>query len=243
MTEDESEGLELDFDKVAVTADHLISRIDERFPGRGLAQIAREVKARVLALQSDRLLLKRPMWKVRSISYIIIISFLALLALATFEGSVSFQVKSHDFSDLLGIFTTSLECLFFLGAAGLFIMTLELRIKRKKALAAIQRLRGVAHIIDMHQLTKDPERFLMAGPDTENSPERTLTPFLMGRYLDYSSELLSILSKTSAGYAVNEGDPVLLAAVDQMESLTSSLQRKIWQKMVLISKDRAPDFK
>ena len=56
----------------------------------------------------------------------------------------------------------------------------------------------MAHIVDMHQLTKDPERLLQGGPATPSSPQRTMTPFELGRYLDYSSEMLSMISKTAA---------------------------------------------
>ncbi len=56
----------------------------------------------------------------------------------------------------------------------------------------------MAHIVDMHQLTKDPEPLLLDGPSTPSSPERKLTPFELGRYLDYSSEMLSMISKTAA---------------------------------------------
>ena len=44
-----------------------------------------------------------------------------------------------------------------IGAALFFLTTFETRIKRSKALDALEELRSISHVIDMHQLTKDPE--------------------------------------------------------------------------------------
>ena len=49
------------------------------------------------------------------------------------------------------------------GAGVFFLMTLETRVKRRRALEAIRELRAIAHIVDMHQLTKDPEWILTPG--------------------------------------------------------------------------------
>jgi len=51
-----------------------------------------------------------------------------------------------------------------------FLTTLESRVKRARALAMIHELRSIAHIIDMHQLTKDPERVMSTVVTTNVSP-------------------------------------------------------------------------
>ncbi|HEX2095240.1 MAG TPA: hypothetical protein VHG28_22780 [Longimicrobiaceae bacterium] len=56
------------------------------------------------------------------------------------------------------------------------------------------------------------------------------------RYLDYCSEMLSLDSKLAALYAQNLHDPVVLAAVDEVEMLTTGLCGKIWQKIVMIGR-------
>ena len=88
----------------------------------------------------------------------------------------------------------------------------------------------------MHQLTKDPERAGRRGPDTASSPTRNMSPFELGRYLDYCSELLSTISKVAALYAQAFPDSVILSATDQVETLASGLSRKIWQKLVLLNR-------
>ena len=52
----------------------------------------------------------------------------------------------------------SVSVLIVVGAGIIFLVTLGIRIRRVRALYAIHELRSIAHLIDMHQLNKDPER-------------------------------------------------------------------------------------
>jgi len=88
----------------------------------------------------------------------------------------------------------------------------------------------------MHQLSKDPERLVGRGEDTESSPERHLNPFELTRYLDYSSELLALISKLGALLVQGFDDPVTLSAVNEIEELTSGMSRKIWQKITIVDR-------
>src|SRR4029077_6106496 len=96
---------------------------------------------------------------------------------------------------------------------------------------AIHELRALAHIIDMHQLTKDPESYFGRGQNTTVVRKRAMSPFELNRYLDYCSDALAVISKIAALYVQDFEDPVLLDAVDDVEDLTAGLSRKIWQKI------------
>jgi len=113
-------------------------------------------------------------------------------------------------------------------------VTIEIRIKRARVIEALHELRGVAHVIDMHQLTKDPSGMKFKAIATASSPERTLTPFQLTRYLDYCSEMLSLTGKVAALYAQCLPDIVVLSAVNELENLVTGLSRKIWQKIMII---------
>ena len=117
-----------------------------------------------------------------------------------------------------------------LGIAVFFFFSLETRLKRQRALQAIHVLRSMAHIIDMHQLTKDPERLTGTTPPVEFAPRRPQNPAELIRYLDYCSDLLALISKLAALYVQNFDDPVTISAVNEVENLTNGLSRKIWQK-------------
>ena len=129
-----------------------------------------------------------------------------------------------------------------IGLAIFFLFSLETRFKRARALRAMHALRSLAHIIDMHQLTKDPERTTgRCGADTQSSPKRTLTPFELTRYLDYCTEALAVISKLAALYVQHFHDPVTLSSVNELEELTNGLSRKIWQKIMILDRVIAGD--
>jgi hypothetical protein len=55
------------------------------------------------------------------------------------------------------------------------------------------------------------------------------------RYLDYCSEILSLIGKVAALYAQSLPDDVIVSTVNDIESLTDGLSRKIWQKIMILS--------
>ena len=126
----------------------------------------------------------------------------------------------------------------FLGVALYFLSTVETRLERRVSLRELQRLRNIVHIVDMHQLTKDPEHLISPQQTTPSSPVRKLNHFEMSRYLDYCSELLSLCSKIAALHVQSVNDPVVLSAVNDIENLASNLSNKIWQKIVVIDAER-----
>src|SRR5207248_2018749 len=97
-------------------------------------------------------------------------------------------------------------------------------------------LRSIVHIVDMHQLTKDPERLMSPQPDTASSPPREMNAPELGRYLDYCSELLSLTSKIAALFVQDFADPVVLSTVNEIETLVTGLSGKIWQKITLLDR-------
>jgi len=225
---------QLDEALIVATLTRLRDRIAERFPESGLARVANELLA--LGRETTGLVayLRRPLWPVRCVVALVIV----VLALVVY--AVARSVNLPTGVDGLAIFAQATESaindVLFLGAAIFFLGTLENRLKRRKALGALHQLRSVAHVIDMHQLMKDPERLASTQPKTASSPARALTASQLGRYLDYCSELLSVVSKIAALHVQYFNDPVTLAAVNEIESLTSGLSAKVWQKITLLDR-------
>ena len=122
-----------------------------------------------------------------------------------------------------------------IGGVTIFLWTIENRYKRWRALQALHELRSVAHIIDMHQLTKDPDRLINRNARrTSSSPEFEMTSYELRRYLDYCSEMLSLTGKIAALYVQHFDDSVALASASEIESMTTGLSRKIWQKLLIL---------
>ncbi|HEY0014796.1 MAG TPA: hypothetical protein VGC13_00700 [Longimicrobium sp.] len=233
----ETGDLHLHPTRIIETIDALGDRIEERFPGSGLARVARQQLGIARNTLARVEWVKRPILWVRAAAGLVILLLVALVAGIALRVNVNGQ--GLHFIDVIQAVDAAINELILLGAAIVFLATTESRIKRKKALASLRELRALAHIVDMHQLTKDPERFTDSGarvPDTPSSPRRTLTRWELSRYLDYCSEMLALNSKLAALYAQTLDDPVVLAAVDEVETLTTGLCAKIWQKLVIVNR-------
>ena len=153
---------------------------------------------------------------------------------------VKVQFSFGSIADFLQGSEAAINEVVFIGIAAFFFLTIETRLKRRRALRAIHELRSIAHIIDMHQLTKDPERITGAAAAETVSAKRPQSPAELIRYLDYCSDLLALISKLAALYVQNFDDPVTLSAVNEVENLTNGLSRKIWQKIMIFDRILAP---
>jgi hypothetical protein len=226
----------LDPERILGTARQLASRVAERFPGSGLSRVAGELVAVIEQAASDSARFRRPSRGLRLAIGLVIA--LLLVAVLTALANVVPRPAEASLGATLQLVESAINDAVFLGVAIWFLLTLEARRKRRRALKALHPLRAMAHIIDMHQLTKDPERVMApaAGPDTPSSPRRPMSGFELSRYLDYCSEMLSLLSKSAALYIQDFDDPVTISAVNEIESLTSGLSRKIWQKILILDR-------
>lgn len=139
---------------------------------------------------------------------------------------------------LLQAVESGIQDVVFLAIGAYFLFTIEARLDRRASLRELHRLRSIVHIVDMAQLTKDPEHLVSGSPLTHSSPERQLSHFEMSRYLDYCTELLSLASKVAAIHLQSVNDPVVLEAVNDIENLAASLSNKIWQKIMIIDAHR-----
>ena len=220
--------------KVVDTAAVLARRIRERFPGSGLARIADELHAITRESAARTEWLRRPNWGLRVVAAVLVTALLTLVASTLIRVGLPSKVAS--FQELVQLLESGVNDVVFVGIAVFFVTSLEARRKRARALDWIDELRSLAHIVDMHQLTKDPDRVHEGRVDTPSSPKVALTRAELARYLDYCSELLSVTSKVAALYAQDFGDGVLLAAVNEIENLTAGLSRKIWQKIMILDR-------
>jgi hypothetical protein len=220
-------------DKLLETADRLGKRIAERFPQSGLSQVAAEVVQITREATVRAAGIRRPNLWLRG--------GLVVLGLIAVAG-ITRYILAHDeqtstLESFLHFLDTTKGMAAYLGALALFLVTLETRLKRWRALQAIHELRAMAHLVDMHQLAKDPE-LLGAGTGAIVVSGRTMDADSMGRYLHYCTELLALVSKVGQLYVQDFADPPALAAVDQFENLATGLSSKIWQKLMILDRVR-----
>lgn len=223
---------ELDPTHIIATLDRLRMRIEERFPGAGLGRLAADLHALAREASAASAALARPYWAIRIGVGAVVALGLAVLVLAA--RSLRMPRGLDSLAEMLQVIESGINDAVFLTLAIVFLLSLEQRIKRRQALALIHRLRSIAHIVDMHQLTKDPDRLRADRLATASSPAQTMGIEDLGRYLDYCSELLSLTSKVAALFSERRADPVVLAAVNEVEMLATGLSTKIWQKLTIL---------
>lgn len=222
----------LDPKLVVHTIDLLEERIKERFPDRGLRKVCARLQSIAARSQETMDWVSRPIWSLRL--GIAALLFLIAAGLLITLQSANPAKKALTFVEIIPLLESGMNDVILIGAGILFLATVESRIKRKRALEAVHELRSLVHIIDMHQLTKDPERLRAEHRETESSPHETMTRYELNRYLDYSSEMLSLCAKLAALYAQHFADSVVLAAVGEVETLSLGLSGKIWQKIAIL---------
>jgi len=218
--------------KTVETIGKLGQRIHERFPTAGLNKVCAELLTLAQENQTRAKWISRPNIAIR-LGVVLVIALAAFVLIYSLS-QLTFTSEQFTIGNLVTVSEAGINDIVLLGAAIFFLITLETRIKRTRALAALHELRSIAHVIDMHQLTKDPSHMLNKVVMTPSSPERVLTAFELTRYLDYCSEMLSLTGKLAALYAQDFRDAVVLSAVNEVEILTTGLSRKIWQKIMIL---------
>jgi hypothetical protein len=221
-------------DEIVKTAASLRERIHARFPDSGLARVAGELLGVAGETRERCRMIAKPNVPLRlAVGALVLVGVAGLLLVV---ANVRLSESFWDIENFVEGAEALVGDLVFVGIGIAFLVTIETRMKRKRALTAINELRALAHIIDMHQLTKDPEMVMTSEPPTSVSPARNMTAFELNRYLDYCSEMLAIVSKIGALYVQSFSDPEALGAVDEIESLTTGLSRKIWQKIMILDR-------
>ena len=231
------EYAELNSAQIRATIQKLQQRIVARFPGSGLSRISIDLGQLAESAEREIEWLRKPVWLAR-LGAIGGIVGIAAIAGGLGVAAVSRSLDMGALSECLQGVDAAANGVFVLSVGTFFMLTLETRVKRKAALKALYRLRSVIHVVDMHQLTKDPEFVATPENPVGQDGERRLTRFQMVRYLDYCSELFSLTSKVAALYSQYMNDSVIVAAVNEIESLAATLSQKIWQKITILDRRR-----
>jgi hypothetical protein len=222
-------------DRVIATIATLRNRVHERFGERGLFRVCGQL-LEIAKVDTRRAVSigRRYFW----------LRLLIVLTLAA-AGAVVWRVAplltsatpASDLSAVLQGIEAAANLTILTGVAIIFLVRLEIRLKRRRALDALHELRSIVHVIDMHQLTKDPSKFIVGG-NTPSSPPLELNEFQMTRYLDYCSEMLSLTSKVAVVFGQTLDDPAVAEVVSDIERISAGLSQKIWQKIMILQELR-----
>lgn len=223
-------------EKIIKTVRLLKVRIEERFPDSSLANVCGDLKE--IAKDSDNQIIKISKTNIwYRLSVFIFVGFVLSYS-AYWLSEFGINYKEFSVPEMLELLNTLMNIFVLVAGAIISLVSIENRIKRNRVIRAINVLRSLAHVIDSHQLTKDPcymtKKFIL----TEHSPKRTMNSFELFRYLNYCTEMLSIISKIAFLYVQDYHDDRATKAVKDLEDLTNGLSRKIWQKIMHIDKEK-----
>lgn len=223
---------ELKSDNVISTIGKLHRRISERFPDSSLSKVCENLLE--LARESDKTIqwISKPNHLIRLITILFLVFFAFILVYSLLH--LDFEARPFGLSEFVQSSEAALNEIVLIGAGMIFLVTFETRRKRKRIITATNRLRCFAHIIDAHQLTKDPDRVSTIYTGTQHSPRHSLSEYELGRYLDYCAEMLSLVGKLAFLYVQNFDDPQANNAVNDLEILTTAMARKIGQKIMIL---------
>lgn len=173
------------------------------------------------------------------VTVFLLVALVAIVAIIVYIDPHLGEAKSID---LIQAFDSATQTIIVIGAAALFLWTLEDRRKRHNVIENISALRQIAHRIDEQQLTKDPWTILRDTSPTPGSPQCDKNHKKLYYFLLDCTELLSLVGKTGFLYVEEFHDAQAVSAVNDLESLTADLSLLIWQKILLleeIAQDRA----
>jgi hypothetical protein len=220
----------IDPTKLIHTVSKMADRVEEQFPASGLAAVANEVAAVAEGTVARVAEIKRPRIGLR-----IAVGVMVLLVLSgplLFSFVLSFSEEVTNLGDFLEATDAGLHMLLVLAGGIFFLVGMENRMRRNQALDAIAEFRSLAHLVDLHQINKDPGLDSLKPPEDDKRTVRS--DEALASYLDFSGDLLSIVGKLAAYYAQNLSDRVVLDAVNEIETLTSSLSNKLWLKILVL---------
>ena len=232
----------LDGHEVRAVIDYLGERIDRYLPRHpGLRSVTAELGDVVDDLLGRANRAGRARTALTWLSRALIVVILLVVVVATGSAVRDGVAEAGALSafEWLPVVESGINDLVFAGIAIWFLLSLADRVVRSALIGYLHRLRSMAHIIDMHQMSKDPAVLL---PDTvparpaggEVVSPRTMSVRDYAIYLDYCSELLSLTAKAAALCAEESTDALVLDTVSEIESMTTGMSRKIWQKISLL---------
>jgi hypothetical protein len=204
--------------KLARTSEALTEWIGREFSKAHLAQVGANIHRLTQEAVVKAQKIRRPIWPLRIGTWLLILAFLA--------GAVH-QLATQDLRDILHFLDDTKGAAIYIGGFLVVCITLEVRLKRRRALRAINELRAVAHIVDMHQLAKD---------QTIEEFRETMTAEKMESYLHACIALLALLSKIGQLYVEHFPDTVATQAANDLEMITNGLSNKIWMKILSLKK-------
>jgi len=197
----------LDPARIIETAENLAREVGEKLPGSSLAGLAVELAKIAHATVERARQARRPIYAIRVLSLLAI--SVSLLGLWYLLDHIHARWEFGTITEVFEAADAGFNLLVLLAGALWFLITIENRIKRKKAFEFIEELREFIHVIDVTQLFYTP---LVYNPDP--AAARTSVTFDYTYFL-YCTQMLAVISNLAALFTRGVvGDSIMRAAAE-----------------------------
>jgi hypothetical protein len=212
----------LDPARIIEAAENLARGVGERMPESSLAGLS-VVLVRI-ARESDERARKarRPNYAIRLASLLAVGA--GLLGLSFLMDHIHMRWKFGTITEVIQSTDAGFNLLILLAGALWFFVTLEARIKRRRALISINELREFAHVIDLTQLYYTPDLYRSDPAASRSSAS------LDYAYLLFCTQMLAVISNLAPLYTRGAAGDSILRAVFEVEMLANAITAKLLSK-------------
>ena len=222
----------LDPSRIIKTAENLAQRIGQALPGSNLHELAEELVR--IARDTDRRVQQasQPIVAIRFASVSAIGA--SLLGLWYLVNRIDVPWEFKNITDLFEAADAGFNLLVVVAGALWFFITLESRLKRKKALEFIQELREFIHVIDTTQLYYTPELYNHehANPSYAQRFDHT--------YLLLCSQMIALITNLAALYTRGAAGDSIMRAASEVEMFGAALTDKLYSKAEFVRESSLP---
>jgi hypothetical protein len=212
----------LDPAKIVETAENLAHRVGESLPGSTLASLAIELAAIARKTDERARQARRPIYAIRVGSLLSISS--TLVGLWYLAGHIHTRWEFGTITEVFEATDAGFNLLVLLGGVLWFFLTIESRIKRKKALNSIEELREFIHVIDVTQLYYTPDLYKADPASSHSSLNLDYT------YLLFCTQMLGVINNLAPLYSRGAAGDSIFRAVSDVETLANAITAKLLSK-------------
>ncbi len=216
----------LDPAKIVETAKNLARSVGERLPGSTLAGLAGELAAIAHATDERARQARRPIYAVRLGSLIAIGA--GVVGLWYLAKHIQTRWEFGTITDVFEAADAGFNLVVLLAGALWFCITIEARIKRRKALDFLGELREFIHVIDVTQLYYTPDLY---GTDPASGHSSLNLDYT---YLLFCTQMLAVISNLAPLYTRGAAGDSILRTVSEIEVLADSITAKLHSKAGMV---------
>jgi hypothetical protein len=211
----------LDPSRIVETAENLARRVSERLPESNLAERAVDLVG-IARLTVERIQqARRPIYMIRVVSVLAIVGLLSLLSLVRL---IRIRWEFSKITEFVDLADAGFNVLIVLAGGFWFLVTLEARVKRKRALAFIGELLEFVQLVDVTQLYHTPEFY-----ESKHGPGRT-HPRFDHTYLLFCTEMLAVIGNLAPLYTRCNLDDSVWRAASDVVMLANAIEDRLLAK-------------